>query len=1000
MRQFAVLARVAVVALAVVGCGRAVVGSSGEVAAVEPRERLQLPSWATSLERERAAAALDPRFHPVSGPEGVEVTSDGARAVLSGAGARLSLGTASGTLSLASLGRAGALRSLSDGSIDVQGPEARLARDGATEWWRALASGLEHGVTIASRPSGEGAVVLELHVGGGLRAAEGDDAMAWLLDAAGRRVASYERLLVVDADGGRVPATMTAAGGAIRITLDDAGARYPLVVDPLVVVEEATLAPTAPAAGRRFGRAVALGDDGTIAVVGAPGDTGGAGAAHVLARTGSSWADVATLRPASPSPGAGFGTFVAVSGDGRRAAVGEPHGGAAGSGVVHVFASGPGGWSLEAALTITAPASGDELGAVALSADGATLVAGAPNDGFASCAGCGSATVFVRAGTTWTEQALLTSPDPAPFEAFGYAVDVSADGNRVVVGVPREDTFAADVGGARTFVRTGTTWGHEALLSVADGSTGDSCGLAAAISRDASRVVVGCPFDDTPALNAGTARVFQIRGGAWSLEATLAAVDGAADDNLGLAVDLSADGARAAVGAPRDDVGALADGGSVRVFDAVGASWLAQSTLTPAVHAAGDAFGRALALSAEGTRVTVGADMADAPGADSGRAWSYTLELPRGAPCARGFECDSGLCVDGVCCDTACGGGADDCQACSAALTGGADGTCAPLSASVAPTVVCRASAGTCDDAETCAAGSTVCPADVLAPSSRFCRVAAGPCDVAERCTGASVDCPADVIAAAGVECRPVAGDCDVAEQCGGASVECPVDGFVALGTLCRAARGVCDVAETCNGAQPNCPRDRFQPEGASCANATRCDGDELCAAGACMAGAPLDCDDGDLCTADACDALAGCASTPVAGCCAVDGDCDDGDVCTADRCGGAGPGVGGTCAHEPIAGCVPFDAGAGGTDAGGAARDAGALDAAGSGEDGGVAADGALALDAGSGVDAGGGPSGGGCSCHAVGTRAGAGWLTLGWLTVGVVGGVALGRGRRPRRR
>jgi MYXO-CTERM domain-containing protein len=48
-----------------------------------------------------------------------------------------------------------------------------------------------------------------------------------------------------------------------------------------------------------------------------------------------------------------------------------------------------------------------------------------------------------------------------------------------------------------------------------------------------------------------------------------------------------------------------------------------------------------------------------------------------GAACLEDADCGSGHCVDGVCCDTACGGGAtDDCSACSVAAGAVTDGVC------------------------------------------------------------------------------------------------------------------------------------------------------------------------------------------------------------------------------------------------------------------------------------------------------------------------------------
>ena len=55
------------------------------------------------------------------------------------------------------------------------------------------------------------------------------------------------------------------------------------------------------------------------------------------------------------------------------------------------------------------------------------------------------------------------------------------------------------------------------------------------------------------------------------------------------------------------------------------------------------------------------------------------LSHGQGDTCSADAECDTGFCVDGVCCDAACGGDPGDCQACSVALGGSADGTCAPV---------------------------------------------------------------------------------------------------------------------------------------------------------------------------------------------------------------------------------------------------------------------------------------------------------------------------------
>jgi hypothetical protein len=108
-------------------------------------------------------------------------------------------------------------------------------------------------------------------------------------------------------------------------------------------------------------------------------------------------------------------------------------------------------------------------------------------------------------------------------------------------------------------------------------------------------------------------------------------------------------------------------------------------------------------------------------------------DLPLGTACTQDAQCRSGFCVDGVCCENACGGGAgNDCQACRVAAGSTADGTCAPVRADMA--VVCRASAVACDAAETCDGTNVACPADAPGasqPDLTCDKCQDSPCDVA-----------------------------------------------------------------------------------------------------------------------------------------------------------------------------------------------------------------------------------------------------------------------------
>jgi MYXO-CTERM domain-containing protein len=106
---------------------------------------------------------------------------------------------------------------------------------------------------------------------------------------------------------------------------------------------------------------------------------------------------------------------------------------------------------------------------------------------------------------------------------------------------------------------------------------------------------------------------------------------------------------------------------------------------------------------------------------------------PLGASCALDVDCASGYCVDGVCCDTACGGGSADCQACSKAAGAPADGTCAPLTGA------------SCDDGNGCTKTDT-CQAGACKGANPVVCDDPGPCQAA-MCDPATGACSATPLA-------------------------------------------------------------------------------------------------------------------------------------------------------------------------------------------------------------------------------------------------------------
>ena len=283
------------------------------------------------------------------------------------------------------------------------------------------------------------------------------------------------------------------------------------------------------------------------------------------------------------------------------------------SGSVYVFTRFGTNWSQQTKFTATDSGAGDEFGGhVAL--DGDIAVIGARHDDDKGV-DSGSAYVFTRSGTAWSQQAKLTASDGAAGDEFGYSVAISGD--TAVIGAPRDDDKSDDSGSAYVFTRSGSTWSQQAKLEATDGAAGDVFGISVAISGDT--VVIGADLADEKGSNSGAAYVFSRSGNTWSQNAKLTADDGAAGDLFGIRVTLSGD--TAVIGAARDDDKGD-ESGAAYVFIRSGIEWVQQAKLSATDGVANDRFGTRVAI--YGNTAVIGAILGDATSNKSGSAYVFT----------------------------------------------------------------------------------------------------------------------------------------------------------------------------------------------------------------------------------------------------------------------------------------------------------------------------------------------------------------------------------------
>jgi hypothetical protein len=203
----------------------------------------------------------------------------------------------------------------------------------------------------------------------------------------------------------------------------------------------------------------------------------------------------------------------------------------------------------------------------------------------------GSSYIFELNNDTWSQTVKSTTGDSSTGDNFGFAVSIY--GNRALVGASGDDTNAIQAGAAYIFdldIISGE-WLLTDKLYANDGTDGESFGYS--VSLFENRALIGAKYDD-----AGSAYIFElnISTGLWEQSAKITADDGAWPDRFGHSVSLYGD--KAIVGAyNHDDV--LSNSGSAYIFDLDKSNntWIQSAKLNPNVILESGYFGSTVELS-------------------------------------------------------------------------------------------------------------------------------------------------------------------------------------------------------------------------------------------------------------------------------------------------------------------------------------------------------------------------------------------------------------------
>lgn len=319
------------------------------------------------------------------------------------------------------------------------------------------------------------------------------------------------------------------------------------------------------------------------------------------------------------------GRSVSFAGDGTIIAVGAAENSGSGTYAGHVRVYGLEGdtW-FQIGSDINGEAAMDRSGwSVSLSADGTRVAIGAPDNNSGSWR-TGHARVFELQSGDWVQIGGDINGEGYQDE-FGKAVAISADGHRVAVGAPGYDPTGYDFGYVRIFEYQSGRW-IQIGSSIVGYAEGDNCGWSVSLSADGNRVAAGSIYNDSNGTSSGHVRVYQYTNRDWTkLGGSIAGE--ATRDYCGSSVSLSADGNRVAVGSTGHDGSSGQDSGHVRVFEFSAGIWT-QLGAEITGDAGNDRAGHAVSLSGDGHRVAVGAPQNDTAGENSG--WTKIYEYQSG----------------------------------------------------------------------------------------------------------------------------------------------------------------------------------------------------------------------------------------------------------------------------------------------------------------------------------------------------------------------------------
>jgi hypothetical protein len=370
-----------------------------------------------------------------------------------------------------------------------------------------------------------------------------------------------------------------------------------------------------------FGESIDISSDGSVIAVGVPGNDAYKGDVRVFKNTNSKWDQIGD-NIEGEADGDRFGTSVCLSSDGSIVAIGSKFndGNGFNSGHVRIYKNINDSW-VQIGNDLDGEFAFDESGnSISLSLDGSTVAIGSYKNN-KNGTNSGHVRIYKNMNDSWVQIGNDINGQ-AEDAGLGYSVSLSFDGKILAVGIPYNHDFSFGSSSVKVYENVNDSW-VQMGNDISKDAPYNIFGFSVNLSADGSVLAVGSRYNNSSELSIlSNVSVYRNNNNSWEQFGTeIINTDVNDSETRKGGISLSSDGNILAVGTRYYN---NPSSGQIKIYKNINDNWT-QIGNTVLENSSNDYLEDSVSLSFDGSKIAIGAYGDDSFGIDSGYARVYDL---------------------------------------------------------------------------------------------------------------------------------------------------------------------------------------------------------------------------------------------------------------------------------------------------------------------------------------------------------------------------------------